>query len=348
VTRSYRGSGHPDAARVDRNPGASGRIPPAQEGLRGRLVGLLWTLGWELTRRLPEPVAFRAAAAIAPVFRRVARTQRAQLRRNLRRVQPDADAVELDRLVAAGFRSYARYFVEAFRAADVTPAQVHRRTTTEGFEHLDAALDRGRGVVVLLAHHGSWDMAARWAESHGYHLAVVAEVVKPRALFDKFVRLREAVGLEVVPLQPGGEVKSRLMGVMADNHLVGLLSDRDLTARGRVVDLFGEPSRIPPGPVLLARSTGAAVVPITMLQRPGRRWHLQVLPEVDVRAGTFADACAAVAAGLEALIRTEPTQWHALSPVWLVDVPVHRRGDLADEVARRIGAAGAAGSAGQA
>lgn len=331
--RRYRGSGHRGAP-VDRNPGAAQRIPgDRDEGPAQRLLGVLWQIAWEVVRRVPERLAFGTAAAAAPIMRALARRQRPQLRANLRRVAPEASVAEVDGMVAEGFRSYARYFVEAFRAADLSPAAVHERTTTEGFEHLDAALERGRGVVVLLAHHGSWDVAARWAESHGYHLAVVAEVVRPRALFEKFVRLREAVGLEVVPLRRGDDVKPRLAEVLAANHLVGLLSDRDLTGKGPIVELFGEPSRVPPGPVLLARRTGAALVPITMCQRPGRRWHLRVLPEIDVTRGELADGARAMTGGLEDLIRTDPAQWHALSPVWLADVPQHRRGELPDELA---------------
>ncbi len=340
MTRAYRGTGHPGVP-VDRNPGAVERIPAAERATssRDRVLGIIWTLLWEAARRLPEPVAFGLAVAGAPVFRLAAGAQRLQLRRNLRRVLPDADEAELDRLVVAGFRSYARYFVEAFRAADITPAQVEARTTTDGFAHLDAALERGRGVVVLLAHHGSWDMAARWAESHGgYHLAVVAEIVKPPALFEKFVALREAVGLEVVPLRRGDDVKERLAEVLAANHLVGLLSDRDLTGKGPIVDLFGAATRVPRGPIELVRRTGAALVPITMLQRPGRRWHLQALPEIDVASGTMEEAGAALAGGIEDLVRTDPAQWHALSPVWLADVPPHRRGALPDAVARRLDA----------
>jgi phosphatidylinositol dimannoside acyltransferase len=332
----YRGSGRPGEP-IDRNPGAARRIPDdGRESLTERLSGVLWTLAWELARWVPEGLAFGAAALAAPVMRLLARSQRPRLRRNLRRVDPAIDEAALDRQVAAGFRSYTRYFIEAFRAADLSPAEVHERTTTDGFHHLDAALERGRGVVVLLAHHGSWDVAARWAGAHGYHLAVVAEVVKPRALFEKFVRLREGVGLEVVPLQRGGDVKPRLEEVLAANHMVGLLSDRDLTGKGPIVDLFGEPARLPPGPVVLARRTGAALVPITMLQRPGRRWHLQVLPEIDVTEGELEDGVAAMACGIEAIVRTDPAQWHALSPVWLADVPPHRRGDVPTEVAARL------------
>jgi phosphatidylinositol dimannoside acyltransferase len=337
MTHPYRGSGHLGAP-VDRNPGAVHRLPAEERRASAaeRLLGVVWIALWEVVRRLPSRVAFALAAAIAPLFRLVAVSQRPQLRRNLARAEPTASPEELDRRVRDGFRSYARYFVEAFRAADVSPEQVDERTTTEGFAHLDAALERGRGVVVLLAHHGSWDMAARWAETHGYHLAVVAEIVRPPALFEKFVRLREQIGLEVVPLRRGDDVKDRLAKVLAQNHLVGLLSDRDLTGKGPIADLFGEPTRLPRGPIELARRTGAALVPITMLQRPGRCWHLQALPEIDVHSGSPQDAAAAVARGIESLVCTDTAQWHALSPVWLADVPPHRRGELPPEVAARV------------
>ena len=315
----YRGSGHAGVP-VDRNPGAVERIPPdpRPERWRQRLDALVWGRAWEAARRLPEAGAYRLADAVALVLWRVARGMRQRVARNLARVVEPQD---LPAAVKAAFRSYARYWVEAFRAADVASEEVDRRTTTAGFCHLDAALDRGRGAIVLLAHHGSWDTAARWAETHGYHLAVVAEVVRPRALFAKFVRLREAIGLEVVPLQRGAAVTGRLIEVAADNHLVGLLTDRDLTGRAPVAEFFGEPARIPVGAAVLSRRTGAPVVPITMLQRPGRRWHLQVLPAVDLAGADAAGAAQRLAAALEDLIRLDPSQWHAFQPVWLADLP---------------------------
>lgn len=321
----YRGSGLPGRP-VDRNPGADRRIPPdpRPEGPGLRANAFLWNVAWEATRRLPEAVAHALARLIARLAYRVAGTARRQLTRNLARVVgPDVS----DRTVRDAFASYARYWVEAFRAADLDPADLDRRTTTNGFAHLDGVLERGRGAIILLAHHGSWDVCAQWGETHGYHLAVVAEVVRPRALFEKFVRLRETVGVEVVPLRRGDNLLGRLEEVLAANHLVGLLAERDLSGRGPVVQLFGEDARIPAGPVLLAQRTGAPILPATMLQRPGRRWHIEVLAPVEVAGLDLDEAAQAVAAGLEAIIGLDPAQWHAVQPVWLADVPAHRRGD---------------------
>ena len=328
MTHTYRGSGHVGAD-VDRNPGAADRIPPdtRQEGWRLRLTAVVWSLAWEAGRRLPEVVVYAIADVAARLLHRVSRGARERVTRNLARVVASDD---LPAMVRNAFRSYARYWVEAFRAADIAPDEIDRRTTTEGFEHLDAALEGGSGVVVLLAHHGSWDTAARWAETHRYHLAVVAEVVRPRGLFRKFVALREAIGLEVVPLQRGTTMTSRLAEVAKANHLVGLLTDRDLTGRAPVVSFFGEDARIPVGPVIVSQRTGAPIVPITMLQRPGRRWHLHVFPPIGIGGLDTAAASQRVASALEDIIREAPEQWHAFQPVWLADLPEHKRGDWLD------------------
>lgn len=321
----YRGSGFPGQP-VDRNPGADRRIPPdpRPEGAAMRVNAVLWNLAWETTRRLPEAVAHALAALLARVAFYVAGPARRRLTANLARV---VEADDLDRTVREAFRSYARYWVEAFRAADLDPDDLDRRTTVNGFDHLDAVLEQGRGAIILLAHHGSWDVCAQWGETHGYHMAAVAEIVRPRALFQKFVRLREAVGLEVVPLRRGDDLLGRLEKVLADNHVVGLLAERDLTGRGPVVRLFGEDARIPSGPVVLSQRTGAPIVPVTMLQRPGRRWHIEILPAIEAAELDFPDAAGEVASALEELIRLDPAQWHAVQPVWLADVPPHRRGD---------------------
>lgn len=322
----YRGSGHPGEA-VQRHPGAVARIPAARrpERRRERLIGRAYTATWELLRRVPEPVAFGLAELAGRLSYRLQRRTRARVAANLARVVAPAALAET---VRAAFRSYARYWVETFRVADIDPVELDRRTTVRGMrEYLDGVLAEGRGAIVLLAHHGSWDVAAHWGESHGYHLAVVAEVLRPRRVFDKFVELREALGLDVVPLRRGADLVSRLSKTLAANHLIGLLSERDLTGRGPVVELFGEEARLPPGPVVLSQRTGAPIVPATVLQRPRRRWEVVVLPPIEVGDLSLAEGAARVAAALEELISLAPEQWHAFQPVWLADLPPRRRGD---------------------
>jgi lauroyl/myristoyl acyltransferase len=282
------------------------------------MAGVMWNVAWEVSRRLPEAAAFGLADLGGRYAARRAGVTRERVRANFAHVvAPEA----LDATVTAAYRSYARYWVEAFRAADMSDDVVHRRVTDSGFEKVDAMLEHGQGAIALLAHHGSWDVAARWAEATGYHLAVVAEVVRPLRVFRRFVRLREAIGLEVVPLVPraglgGRGLATRLSEVLRDNHLVGLLTDRDLSGTAPLVDFFGAPCRLPVGAVVLAKRTRSPIVPIALLQRPGRRWHMQALEPRWVHDLEIHEALQWVADSLEEIIRLDPTQWHAFQPIW--------------------------------
>lgn len=320
---SYRGSGITGRV-VDRRPGAAERAPRGRpDTRRERLVGAVWLAAWQIARWLPEAVAFRVADVAALVAARRGGPGRARVRANLARVVGSAD---LDATVTRAYRSYARYWVEAFRAADIGADDIAARVDAEGLDLLDEVLEHERGAIVLLAHHGSWDVAARWAEVHRYHLAVVAEVVRPRSLFTRFVRLREEMGLEVVPLAPrtsigGRGIGARLGEVLGENHLVGLLTDRDLSGRAPLVDFFGEPCRVPVGATMLAKRYGAPIVPIAMLQAPGRRWRLTVLRPRWLHDLEIHEAQRQVAAGLEEIIRLDPAQWHAFQPIWPAQEP---------------------------
>lgn len=316
---TYRGSGVPGRA-LDRRPGAAERVPPRRpDTRRERISGAWWLAAWRIARWLPEVVAFAVADAAAVFAARRGGPPRAQVRANLARVV--GDDADLDVTVTGAYRSYARYWVEAFRAADIRADDIATRVEAVGLDTLDEVLEQGRGVIVLLAHHGSWDVAARWAEVHGYHMAAVAEVVRPRRLFARFVQLREAMGLEIVPLEPHGGIRARGIGsrlgeVLADNHLVGLLTDRDLSGRAPQVDFFGRPCRLPVGATVLAKRYRAPVVPTAMLQLPGRRWRLQVLEPRWLHDLDIHEAQQQVARALEDIICLDPTQWHAFQPIW--------------------------------
>ncbi|GIV00269.1 MAG: hypothetical protein KatS3mg014_1884 [Actinomycetota bacterium] len=125
--------------------------------------------------------------------------------------------------------------------------EVLRRTRFEGLEHLRAALELGRGVVAVIPHTGNWDVAGRWLSISGYQVVAVAEVLRPRRLTDLFIRHREALGMRILPLERGSGLGRRLAALLAENRIVALVADRDLTGRGIEVEMFGAPRRLPTG-----------------------------------------------------------------------------------------------------
>src|SRR5258708_19590595 len=106
---------------------------------------------------------------------------------NLRRVAAQAGTErELDALVAEAMRSYARYWLETFRLPKMDHAAVAARVDgqTFGTEHLDAAVQAGRGVILALPHVGNYDVAGLWLiDRYRRPFSTVAERLRPPRLF---------------------------------------------------------------------------------------------------------------------------------------------------------------------
>jgi KDO2-lipid IV(A) lauroyltransferase len=221
------------------------------------------------------------------------------------------------------FDSYARYWLEMFRLPHESGETITERFDIVGEEHLDAGLAAGNGVIVALPHLGGWEYAGAWwaRVKHG-SILVVVEPVEPPELFDWFVSVRAAMGMEVVALGP--DAASATLKALRDNRVVALVSDRDLRGDGIGVEFFGERTTLPAGPATLALRTGAALLPVAVYFRPGGGHHAVVRPPLDTsRQGRLRDDVARITQALahefEQLIAAEPQQWHLMQPNWPSD-----------------------------
>ncbi|MEV4558051.1 phosphatidylinositol mannoside acyltransferase [Kitasatospora sp. NPDC049285] len=294
------------------------------------MVDGAYAAGWAGLRHLPEPVARGLFNVIADVaWRRQGKGVR-QLEANLSRVHPDADGIRLRELSRAGMRSYLRYWMESFRLQTWSLERIAQAMPVKGLEQLNEAMAAGRGAVLALPHMGNWDLAGAWiASAGGYPFTTVAERLKPESLFDRFVAYRESLGMEVLALT-GSDVS--VVGTLArrlrEGKLVCLVGDRDLSAAGVPVDFFGEPTRMPAGPAMLAQRTGAALFPVS-LWYDGPLMRAEIHPEIapsgvgdgKVQVAEMTQAMADVWA--EA-IREHSADWHMLQKLWLADLTSRR------------------------
>ena len=294
--------------------------PPPPETFRQRAVYWQYRAAWDLAAHLPERVARRAPATLGRAWYRFAsEQQRGQVRANLARVVPDAGERELTDLVRDAYVSYARYWLDSFRLHTMDGAAVVAASTAEGLHHVDAFRDSGRGGVFATGHLGSWDVGAFFTSQRQWGMVVVAEVVEPRRLFDRFVRLRRTAGIDVIPLVKGGDMLDQLeRRIVGEGALATLLADRDLTRKGPIVEFFGEPCRLPPGSAALARRTGRPVS-VGAFLTSGDGFHGVVGAPLEVAELSLYDGTQAIARDLEALIARFPEQWHVFSRNWLVD-----------------------------
>ena len=277
--------------------------------------------GWRLVRLLPERAAHAAFRRIADeIFRRDGKGVQ-RLRSNLARVRPDVVGDDLDALTHEAVRSYLRYWCESFRLPSWPIEDVVRRTRTVDEHHVRDAYAGGRGVVVPLPHMGNWDWAGAWACATGMPLSTVAERLQPERLYDEFVAYRNTLGMEILPLTGGDAALPRLEEWVRGGGLVCLLADRDLSRTSVEVELCGAPARMPRGPALLARRTGAPLVPVTLhYAGPDMviTFHAPVPhAEGDVGLVTMMQG---VADAFTRAFREHPQDWHMMQRVFAEDL----------------------------
>ncbi|MFF4042321.1 phosphatidylinositol mannoside acyltransferase [Streptomyces sp. NPDC001816] len=290
-----------------------------------RLTDSLYGLGWSTVKKLPEPAAVRLGRSIADLAWRQRGKGVLRLEANYARVVPDAGPERLAELSRAGMRSYLRYWMESFRL----PAWSAERVKT-GFEctdvhHLIDGIASPRGLILALPHMANWDLAGAWVTTKlETPFTTVAERLKPETLYDRFVAYREGLGMEVLP-HSGGTAFGTLARRLRDGGLVCLVADRDLSASGVEVDFFGERTRMPAGPALLAQQTGALLMPVTLWYDDSPVMKGQVHPPIEVpETGDRAEKTSVMTQALADVfakgIADHPEDWHMLQRLWLADL----------------------------
>ncbi|MEV4602084.1 phosphatidylinositol mannoside acyltransferase [Amycolatopsis sp. NPDC049253] len=298
--------------------------------LSQRLGEFGYTAGWQLARRMPEPMGTAAFALGADLATRRGGGGVRQLRANLARVVPQADETELDELVRRAMRSYARYWYETFRLPSMDRAEVISKVgaAITGVENIDAALAEGNGAVIALPHSGNWDAIGVWLADRLGGFTTVVERLKPESLFNRFVAYRESLGFEIVPLTGDSAAMRLLLKRLRENKVVCLVGDRDLTMSGVPVRFFGERTRMPAGPARLAATTGAALLPVgSWFSEDG--WQVRVHPRIRVTARAEVPAATqALADAFAGDIAAHPADWHMLQKIWLADLEAAERASL--------------------
>lgn len=204
------------------------------------------------------------------------------------------------------FGAYGRYWGE-FVILAARPSRIKQlRIRLEGEANLLEAARRGP-VVILTGHLGNWDLGAQVMASRLGNLAVVAEQLRPAALFRYFARIRSRWGLSTLPAEGSGV---RLYRHLCRGGHLAMVADRSFGPDACPVQFLGASRELPAAGMELARRAGAALLPSFLFREDGGyviRFHPSVSDEED--------PVQAFARALEKEIVAHPGQWCVLYPL---------------------------------
>jgi KDO2-lipid IV(A) lauroyltransferase len=272
-----------------------------------------------LVERLPRSLGYALAVMVARFAYVFARKARAELERNLAMALPELTPRELRQLAWRNFRNHSKAYADLMRLPVARVEDLRALLRIEGMEHLEAARARERGVLVVSAHMGSWEVAAAIWSATVAPVSLFAEELEPRELYEWYRGTRARLGISVLPLTRPG--LRQVLQALDNQEMVVTAIDRDIMGTGIAVDFFGRPARIPDGPAAIALRKGTPLLPVAVYRLPDDTFQAHGYPPIFAeptgdRAADVRRVTGELVARLEEMIRAHPDQWHMPHPIW--------------------------------
>jgi Kdo2-lipid IVA lauroyltransferase/acyltransferase len=215
--------------------------------------------------------------------------------------------------------------VEFCRMTRYTPENTRHWMRTEGLEHYLAAQARGKGVLVITAHLGAWELSSFYHSLMGHPMGMVIRRLDNRKL-DAFVNsIRCTHGNFVLSKDDFGR---GLLTAMREGKTVGILMDTNMTPpQGEFVRFFGIEACTGTGLAHIARKTGAAVLPGFMFWEASENQYVLrfgqevAMPGTDDAAADILKGTQLCTAVIETWIRRYPDQWLWIHRRWKTRPP---------------------------
>lgn len=281
---------------------------------------------------LPESAALAMGAGAGWFAGSVLRVRRQDVDRNLTWAFPERDPRWRRRVARASYAHLGREAVSTFRISARGPAEVVARTTMEGFDAFRAAVEEGKGVILVTGHLGNWELGGAAFASRGLPVDAVAKGMSNRRFGDFLVAYRRALGVHLVEL---GDAPREALRSLRRGRVLGLIADQNAREQGVFVPFFGRPAATFRGPALFALRTGAPIFLGVGFREPGvpARYRVVVeevpfVPIGDLDRDVLA-LTAAHTAALERAVRQAPEQYLWQHRRWKTRPPEqHPRGPV--------------------
>jgi len=280
------------------------------------MIAVIRTLSW-LSARLSQSQVQRTGRALGWLLGNVLRFRRGEVQAALQRCFPEKSPADVRAVADAMYRHLCLLLVESLRTGHMDLAALDKEVDFSGFAKGMQLLEQGRGLIVLTAHVGNFELLAMMAALKGAPLTVITKALKPKGLNDWWLETRGKFGVKMLP--PRNSYRYCRETLKA-NGILGFVLDQNMKRnRGVFVDYFGCPACTSPGLALLSAQTGAPVLPVFMLREADGRHRACVLdplpPPESADKEVLLRATQAYTTIIEKFVRAHPDQW-----IWL-----HRR-----------------------
>ncbi|WP_286973687.1 lysophospholipid acyltransferase family protein [Acetomicrobium sp. UBA5826] len=221
-------------------------------------------------------------------------------------------------VVAKSYINLGRSVVEFLNLSKIGK-KIDEIVSVHDIENLNDALACGRGVILLTAHLGNWELAAAYLGIKDYPMRAIGAEQRDARITKLISDVRASCGVETIG--KGFDLRGAIR-CLQEGNILGVLLDQDAKDKGIIAPFLGQPASTPYGPVKLAMKMRSPIVPLFIVRRKDNTHHdLYFLPSLEERVKDFYDRpieenvrlCNDI---LSEWISRHPEQWLWLYPRW--------------------------------
>ena len=287
-----------------------------KDGCIYRIVAIF---GWGC-RRLPKDWALQLGGGIGILFYYLIKKRREIASNNLRiAFGSQLTAAERREICKASFINVGKTCIEFLRFPKLNPENIWNEVTVEGRANLYAALERGKGAIVFLAHFGNWELLSLvYGALIPDRAKAIAFPLKNEPLNTYIWQRREQLSLKLIQRK---QAVRETLRALKNNEAIGFFADQNAGPEGVFVEFLGKQASAARGPVVLALKTGAPLLFSLDIRQPNDQHHVHISAPIytepsddferDVELYTTQ-----MLEQLETYIRKYPEQWLWLHNRW--------------------------------
>ena len=181
---------------------------------------------------------------------------------NLRRAA-ERGAILLDRdpesVIRRNFRNFGRSLIEVVKIYFGLGDRVLNSVEVRGEENLRRAQEKGRGVLLITGHCGNWELLALYASVHLIKMNIIARRQDNEFVNGFIEKTRKKYGNDVIYKE--GALRHVVTSLKKHEAVAMLIDQSVIRSEGIIVPFLGRNAYAMRTPALIARKTGAPVVP---------------------------------------------------------------------------------------
>ncbi len=272
-----------------------------------------------ISRGLPRRFAYWVGLRIADRFFATDQRGRQAVMSNFRQILAaqgvQASEDTLRQMARKNFQNFGKYLVDFFKFSRFDLKAVNRLVSLEHLDYLEEAEHLERGVILVTAHLGNWELGGAVLSALGRRLCAVFYPQRAGKVNDLFEKHRTRRGLRLIPF---GQAARGVLKALKNREYVAMLADRDYTThQDEPLLFFGLPARLPSGPARIAAKTGAPIVPTFLVRQPDDTFLLRMhRPIVPSGKTSVLDLRRQIRDAMEMEIARHPLQWFMFDEFW--------------------------------